>query len=80
MSAKVKICRVVRTWIEENKLWQQLECGDVVDGAVSPNGTIARRRQCAHCSWARHLAAQHETERKSERELDRVFRELGLRR
>lgn len=80
MRARVKICRVVRTWIEDGKLWQQLECGDVVDGRVSPGGTIAKRRQCQHCSWARYLAAQRETERQRDQELDRVETELGLRR
>lgn len=80
MRARVKICKVARTWILDGRLWQQLECGDIVAGRVSAGGTIARRRQCAHCTWARYLELEKQAKERNEAELERIDRELGIRR
>ncbi len=80
MRARIKICRVARTWIAGSRLMQELECGHRLGGRCTSWGRIASKRPCRPCTEVRIRLAESQTEAEQELELDRVFRELGLRR
>lgn len=82
-----KICRVVSSYIDGERLIQQLECGTIASGKVGWDGQLATKRQCRPCTIERHerLEAKEadrklEAKRESAYELKRVIGELGVRR
>lgn len=78
--ARIKICRVARTWIAGTRLMQELECGHRLGGRCTSWGRIATKRPCRPCTEVRIREVGEATEAERELELERVYRELGFRR
>lgn len=80
MRARIKICRVARTWIQGTRLLQELECGHRLGGRCTSWGRIATKRPCRPCTEVRIADARDRAKAQHAAELDRVFGELGLQR
>ncbi len=78
MNIKSKVCRVVRSYIEDGHLYQDLECGTRASGRVERAGRLPTRRQCLPCSLDRHYARERDAKAQNGAELERIENELGL--
>ena len=78
MRIKVKVCRVVRSFLDDGHLYQELECGTIASGRVGYGGVLPTSRQCLPCSIDRHDQRQRDAKVQQEVELERLERELGL--
>lgn len=78
MSIKGKVCRVVRSFIDDGHLYQELECGVIASGKVGYGGSLPTRRVCFPCSIDRHEERKRDSKAENAAELERIDRELGI--
>lgn len=78
MNIKSKVCRVVRSYIEDGHLYQELACGTRASGKVERAGRLPTRRQCLPCSLDRYHARMRDAKARNSAELERIENELRL--
>ncbi len=78
MRIKAKVCRVVRSFLDDGHLYQELECGTIASGKVGFGGRLPVKRYCLPCSIDRHERRERDAKAENEAELERIDHELGI--